>query len=103
MRSRSLVNEENQNIALSLLQEVGSAHDNMAFVDTLPSIQQNEISTTTERNLQENLLISFQDINFYSNSNSKAKCFRCWKSKPRKQILFNLTGGFSSGMNAILG
>lgn len=107
MKTHHLGDDEKENIVLSLFRQVGSVHDNMAFVDTTP-IQSNnnnqnvshssdtfnnQISTTTDRINSQIISISFHDINYYIKE----------KRKQKKQILYNISGGFSPGMNAILG
>lgn len=115
MKTHPLADDEKENIVLSLLRQVGSVHDNIAFVDSLTSELTNislldnlnsQISTinfTTNRNNLQSISISFHDINYYIGQIKKSKIFPCCKSKPRKQILCNVSGGFSPGMNAILG
>jgi ABC-type bacteriocin/lantibiotic exporter with double-glycine peptidase domain len=98
MKTHPLGNDEKENIVLSLLEQVGSVHDNIAFVESIPS------ELTNHQNLHfQSITISFHEINYYVNDKTKQKIFSCYKSKPTKQILFNITGGFSPGMNAILG
>ena len=104
MKTHPLVDDEKENIVLSLLRQVGSVHDNIAFIESIPSEFTNQQNLPLSNNLNSQLItISFHDINYQVNQTSKGKIFSCCKTKPRKQILFNVSGGFSPGMNAILG
>lgn len=115
MRTHPLVDDEKENIVLSLLRQVGSVHDNIAFAESIPSeltngslsnnfnSQFSTINLPTNRNNPQSISISFQNINYSIGQIKKRKIFTCCKSEPRKQILCNVSGGFSSGMNAILG
>jgi hypothetical protein len=97
MKTHPLDDDEKENIVLSLLRQVGSVHDNIEFVESTPS------ELTNNRTNPQIISISFHEINYYIGQKTKRKIFRCCKSKPRKQILYNISGGFSPGMNAILG
>jgi ATP-binding cassette subfamily G (WHITE) protein 2 len=105
MKTHPLDDDEKENIVLSLLQQVGSVHDNIAFVEPTASELTNHHSqiTTSNRINPQSITISFHEINYHVGDKTKRKIFSCCKSKPSKQILFNVTGGFSPGMNAILG
>jgi len=115
MKTQPLADDEKENIVLSLLRQVGSVHDNIAFVESTPSelpnnrttsfssINLNSQISTINRTNPQIISISFHEINYYIGQKTKRKIFRCCKSKPRKQILYNISGGFSPGMNAILG
>ena len=110
MKTHPLVeNEKEDGVVLSLLRQVGSCHDNIAFVDTIPTETSNADSnrhppiSTVDRNNTPMISISFHEINYHVGKTPRRRIFRCCKPKPRKQILHNITGGFSPGMNAILG
>jgi hypothetical protein len=54
--------------------------------------------------------LSFHDVNYIiggqiesTRRRIKRPTLRCFKSAAQKQILFNISGKFSNGMNAILG
>ncbi len=99
MKTHPLIENEKESIALSLLRQVGSCHDNIAFIDSI----QLEL-THCDSIIHPPISISFHEINYYVGQKPRRKrIFPCCKLKPRKQILYNITGGFSSGMNAILG
>jgi len=115
MKTHPLADDGKENIVLPLLQQVGSVHDNIAFVESTPSELINnqttsippvnlntQISTINGTNPQSKS-ISFHEINYSIGQKTKRTIFRCCKPKPRKQILYNISGGFSPGMNAILG
>lgn len=103
MKTHPLHDGEKENIVLSLLQQVGSVHDNMAFVESTPvELTNTQISTIDGINSQS-ISISFHEINYYVNQKTKTTIFSCCKTKPKKQLLHNISGGFSPGMNAILG
>ncbi|CAF2508741.1 unnamed protein product [Rotaria sp. Silwood2] len=116
METHKLVDDKKENIVLSLFRQVGSVHDNIAFVESTPSdlsINQNirfsnnlnsQISKINlNRNNSQSISISFHELNYEIGHIKKRKIFSCCKLKPRKQILFNISGSFSTGMNAILG
>ncbi len=115
MKTHPLVDDEKENIVFSLLQQVGSVHDNIAFVESMPSELNDSENilfppddftsqiSTINRTISQVISISFHEINYYIGQKTKSKIFPCCKSKPRKQILYNISGGFSPGMNAILG
>jgi ATP-binding cassette subfamily G (WHITE) protein 2 len=114
MKRHPLGDDEKENIVLCLLRQVGSVHDNIAFTESIPSELTNhqhipstdnlhDQITTTNRIDPQSITISFHEINYHVGQKTKRKIFPCCKSKTNKQILFNVTGGFSPGMNAILG
>ncbi|CAF1445398.1 unnamed protein product [Adineta steineri] len=95
MKRHPLADEEKENIVLSLLRQVGSVHDNIGFIESIPSELtpiplfnsfQSHISTINSQLIS----ISFHEINYFI-------------GQSKKQILRNVSGGFSPGMNAILG
>jgi hypothetical protein len=100
MKTHLLVDDEKESIVLSLLRQVGSVHDNIAFVESIPSeLTNNQITLHPPDNFNSQAIsILFHEINYHIDQKTKG----C-KSKPRKQILYNISGGFSPGMNAILG
>ena len=123
MKSHRFVDHEKNAISLSLLNQVGSAHDNMAFIkstlelnhlptvpDSSSSHHRNHHSTTNKTDIQSTS-ISFHQINYHVGSQKRnsylhrfqRKIFPCCKSSSSKQILFDVNGAFTSGMNAILG
>jgi len=65
--------------------------------------QVSTINLPINRNNPQPISISFDNINYSIGQKAKRTIFRCCKPKPRKQILYNISGGFSPGMNAILG
>ncbi|CAF0761120.1 unnamed protein product [Rotaria sp. Silwood1] len=119
METHKLVDdEEKRNIGLSLFRQVGSVHDNIAFDESIPSdVSNNEnisfsnnynnqisnLNLNTNRTNSQSISISFHELNYEIDHIEKRKLFSYCKLKSRKQILFNLSGSFSSGMNAILG
>ncbi|CAF1318829.1 unnamed protein product [Rotaria sordida] len=111
METHKLVDGDKENIVLSLFRQVGSVHDNIAFVESIPSDLSNNqnISFANNYNSQiskinsQSISISFHDLNYEIGHIKKRKIFSCCKLKPRKQLLLNISGSFSSGMNAILG
>jgi hypothetical protein len=111
MKTHPLVENEKEcdGIVLSLLRQVGSCHDNIAFADPIPSELANPDNnihppiSTVDRNNTPLISISFYEINYHVGKKPRRRIFRCCKPKPRKQLLHNITGGFSPGMNAILG
>jgi hypothetical protein len=109
MKTHPLVENEIEGIALSLIQQVGSCQDNIALVDSIQfelnhhdSMVHPPISTVNKNN-SPIISISFHEINYYVDEKPRRRIFPCCKPKPRKQILHNISGGFSTGMNAILG
>ncbi|UJR24857.1 hypothetical protein I4U23_006226 [Adineta vaga] len=101
MRTHPLADDdEKDNIVLSLLRQVGSVHDNNAFVESNPLELENSSSSNQFNNTSQTITISFHDINFYVQEN---KIFSCGKLQLKRQILSNVNGEFSPGMNAILG
>ena len=97
MKTHPFADDEKENIVLSLLRQVGSVHDNCAFVESSPS------DLTNNDNPSQAISISFHEINYYIGHEHKRNILACWRSEARKQILTNVSGGFSPGMNAILG
>ena len=95
MKTYSFVDSEKENVVLSLLGQMGSAHDNLAFVQSIQAelINNDKTSSTIDKKKSPMISISFHQINYHISQ----------KSRLRKQILHDITGGFSPGMNAILG
>ncbi|CAF1634227.1 unnamed protein product [Adineta ricciae] len=102
MKTHPLTDEENEHIVLSLLHQVGSVHDNIAFVESTPT-DLTVNSSSYRYNTSAGIKISFHDINYHVGRTQNQRLFSCGKSQPSQQILCNISGGFSSGMNAILG
>ncbi len=109
MKTHPLFENEIEGIALSLIQQVGSCQDNIALVDSIQfelthhdSMVHPPISTV-DKNNSPIISISFHEINYHVDEKPRRRIFPCCKPKPRKQILHNISGGFSTGMNAILG
>jgi hypothetical protein len=107
-----VVDDDKENIVHSLLRQVGSVHDNIAFVESIPSELTKNITSTLSQNLSsQTMSISFHQINYKIGGRTKNQCchryqrkiFPCCKPKPSKQILSNVSGAFAPGMNAILG
>lgn len=95
MKTYSFVDNEKDNVVISLLGQMGSAHDNLAFVQSIQAelINNDKTSSTIDKKKSPMVSISFHQINYHIGQ----------KSGLRKQILQDITGGFSPGMNAILG
>jgi hypothetical protein len=100
MKAYPFVDDEKENIVLSLLQQVGSIHDNISFVESSPSELINNQNTDNKNS--QIIYISFHEINYHIGQKTKGKTFPFCKSKQKKQILHHISGGFSPGMNTIL-
>ena len=88
MRTHPLpVMRKEQHVALSLHRQVGSAQEDVTLVPPTSGLPHPSAS------------ISFEQIDYRIRGRRGKIC----REKPREQILFNVTGAFSSGMNAILG
>ena len=117
------LDEKQKAIRASLLDRVGSAHDNMAFnrstielnqiptiPDSLPPVVTSSHQTTAKDPIASTS-IAFHHINYHVGSQQKTsafqrvrqKIFPCCKPSPSKQILYDVNGAFTFGMNAILG
>ena len=123
MQSKPFIDEKRNSINIPLFDRVGTAHNNMAFSnstielnqmptipDTHPLTNENSSQTTTKPPIQSTP-ISFHHIDYYVGSQQENSSFQRFRQKifpfckltPRKQILCDVTGQFTFGMNAILG
>lgn len=93
--------DEKKNIIIPLLQTT-----------TTPLHNSNQHNYTIDIHKDKPITISFQNINYVIGNEDIAKeksfqwptkTFPFWRSTPPKQILTNISGIFTSGMNAILG
>ena len=97
--------DEKKNIIIPLLQTTTTPLHNHI-------INSNEQNSSIDIPKDKPITISFQNINYVIGnetiSNEKSfqwqmKTFPIWRPTPSKQILTNISGIFTSGMNAILG
>ena len=95
-----MIGNETKDIISPLLSRTTHANHDTITIDT-------KSNGTYDDNLFKSITISFEKINYTigrtGNNEHCQKIFSCWKQTPNKQILFDLSGIFTPGMNAILG
>jgi hypothetical protein len=109
-----LVNDENTGSISPLLTRSTNVEDVIEPMQTILSVKKQITNGTHTISMDENVLksmtISFDKINYTINQITTMKSyhkwknmFSCYKQTLNKQILFDLSGVFTPGMNAILG
>lgn len=120
MTTKMLVNDESTGSISPLLTR--PTHDNDEIIEIEPSNnkqtdlplknrQTNGIhKIPIDENVLKSMIISFDKINYTIGQTTNIKSYHKWKNMfsickqtLNKQILFNLSGVFTPGMNAILG
>ena len=95
---------ETKDIISPLLSQTTHANHDTITIDTKSN---GTHVVSYDDNLLKSITISFEKINYTigrtANNGYCQKIFSCWKQTPNKQILFDLSGVFTPGMNAILG
>jgi hypothetical protein len=111
-----VVGNEKKDIISPLLSQKTHEHDDAITIDSSTShsvlpINKTQMNGTHvipfDADLYKSITISFEKINYTIGQTTNNKycqnVFSCWKQTPNKQILFDLSGFFTPGMNAILG
>jgi len=108
MTTQMVLNDEKKDIISPLLTRPPTHVDNE---QSILSIKNSKINGTQfDENIFKSITISFENINYTIGQTTDIKYYQKWKKlfsycKPiqNKQILFDLSGIFKPGMNAILG
>ncbi len=122
--TKMIVNDENKDMVCPLLTKSTHGNNNNIAVESSQShsnhnpsiLSLNNIKTNqtnvllSHKNASKSVTISFERINYTINPTTTSQHFLQWrkllsccKHTLNKQILFNLSGVFKPGMNAILG
>jgi hypothetical protein len=110
MTTLVVTNDEKENIVVPLLK-----NDDITITESNSNNHQDELTSTNKEDQQsieislydsefKPVTISFYNINYtIGHQTVKRETFPCCRSIPRKQVLSDVSGIFTSGMNAILG
>jgi hypothetical protein len=110
MTTLVVTNDEKENIVVPLLK-----NDDITITESNSNNHQDELTSTNKEDQQsieislydsefKPVTISFYNINYTIGLQTvKRETFPCCRSIPRKQVLSDVSGIFTSGMNAILG
>jgi hypothetical protein len=105
------INEEQKATTTSLLSSI-TINTAAQQDDNMPTIIAQDRSSVSVESILDNaaVILSFHQINYSVGSpmevnKRRLKCsfLQCFRSEERKQILLNISGRFSNGLNAILG
>lgn len=114
MTTEMCVNDEKKDISSPLLTQLTRVDNEIIEIKSDLPDKDSKMNGTHIIPLDENMLksmtISFENINYTINQGTTIKYFQEWKKIfsscqqiSNKQILFDLSGYFTPGMNAILG
>jgi hypothetical protein len=113
LTAQMVINDEKKDIICPLLTRPTHIDNKISpsnHGETVLPIKNSEMNGTHVIPLNESITISFENINYILGQTENIKFYQKWKKifsyckqTPNKQILFDLSGVFPPGMNAILG